>query len=35
MVILFQNYMISIYIENTRQFWNSVNGDYKIESHGK
>ena len=35
MVILFQSYKISIYIENTRRFWNSVNGDYKIQSHSK
>ena len=25
----------SIYINNPRQFWNSVNGDYKTHSHGK
>ena len=26
---------ISFYIDNPRQFWNSVNGDYKTHSHGK
>ena len=26
---------ISFYINNPRQFWNSVNGDYKTHSHGK
>ena len=25
----------SFYINNPRQFWNSVNGDYKTHSHGK
>jgi hypothetical protein len=35
MVILFQSYEISIYIKKTRQFWNSVNGDYKLQSHSK
>ena len=32
---LFQSCIISFYIENTCQFWNSVNGDYEIQSHGK
>jgi hypothetical protein len=34
-VILFQNYKISIYIKNMCRFWNSVNRDYKIQSHSK
>ena len=25
----------SIYIDIPRRFWNSANGDYKIQSHGK
>jgi hypothetical protein len=35
MVISFQSYKISIYIDIPRRFLNSVNGDYKIQSHGK
>jgi len=34
-VISFQSYKISIYINNSSRFWNSVNGDYKIQSHSK
>jgi hypothetical protein len=35
MVISFQSYKISFYIKNLRRFSNSVNGDYKIQLHGK
>ena len=35
MVISFQNYKISIYIEIPCQFWISVNENYKIHSHSK
>jgi hypothetical protein len=35
MVISFQSCKISIYIAIPCWFWNSVNGDYKTQSHGK
>ena len=35
MVISFHSYKISIYINIPHQFLNSVNGDYKIQSHSK
>ena len=34
-VISFQSYKISIYIDIPRWFLNPVDGDYKIQSHGK
>ena len=34
-VISFQSYEISIYIKKTRRFWDSVNGDYELQSHSK
>jgi len=30
----FRSARISFYIQNPRRFWNSVNGDYKMYSHG-
>jgi len=34
-IIHFRVAEIPFYIENPHQFSNSVNGDYKLESHGK
>jgi len=34
-IIYFRAAEIPFYIENPHQFSNSVNGDYKLESHGK